>query len=150
MVWQYVHRAAALSGVTLVVLHVVTLLADSYADVGVLGLLPFGSGFKPLAVTFGVLAAYALAAVAVTGALRSRIATFGTQVRLWRRIHLLSYAAWALFTAHFLLVRTDTGKWWSVATLVAGATAVAVGVIARVSERRLADRRATVPVGAGR
>lgn len=138
VVWQYVHRAAALSGVVLILLHVITLLADSYAGVGPGGLLPFGSAYKPFAVTLGVLSLYAIAAVAVTGMLRSRMASSPGSARLWRRIHLLAYAAWPLAAAHFLLAGTDSLQWWSLATLAAGTAAVVAGVAMRLSERNAA------------
>src|SRR6201999_2051765 len=44
LVLQYVHRSAASTGLALLVLHIVTILADSYAGVGVAGaLVPFAS-----------------------------------------------------------------------------------------------------------
>jgi methionine sulfoxide reductase heme-binding subunit len=146
--WQYVHRAAALGGVTMVLLHVGTLLADSYANVGVRGLLPFGSGYRPVAVTLGVLAAYLLVAVSVTGALRSRLASSPRAVRIWRGIHLTSYAAWASSALHFYLAGTDRGETWALAVLFAGIGAVLAGVMARLFDRRLVTIRATAPAGA--
>ncbi len=135
VVWQYVHRAAALSGVVLLVLHIVTILADAYADVGLSGLLPFGSGYRPLAVTLGVLSLYAVAAVWVTGVLRTQMSGSPGSAGLWRRIHLLSYGAWLLAAGHFLLVGSDTGQWWALATLAGGTAAVAAGITARLSDR---------------
>lgn len=132
VVWQYAHRAAALVGVTLIGLHVGTLLADPYADVGVRGLLPFGSGYRPLAVTFGVLAAYLLVAVVVTGLLRGRMARSAAGARRWRYVHVTAYLAWAASAWHFLQAGTDAGTWWALAVLFAGTAVVAGGVGARL------------------
>lgn len=132
VVWQYAHRAAALVGVTLIGLHIVTLVADSYAHVGLTGLLPFGSGYRPLAVTLGVLALYLLAAVAVTGMLRGRMARSAAGARRWRYVHVSAYAAWALSAVHFLLAGTDTGTWWARAVLLGGVAVVGTGVAGRI------------------
>lgn len=145
VVWQYVHRAAALCGMALLVLHIVTLLADPYADVGVAGLLPFGSGYRPLGVTLGVVAMYLLVAVATTGALRSRFTVSARAARAWRAIHLSAYVAWALAAVHFLLVGTDTGTWWARAVLIGGVGAVATGLVLRLGDRALVTRRREAP-----
>jgi sulfoxide reductase heme-binding subunit YedZ len=132
VVWQYAHRAAALVGVALIGLHIGTLLADPYADVGRLGLLPFGSGYRPLAVTFGVLAAYLLVAVVVTGLLRGRMARSATGARRWRYFHVTAYLAWAASAGHFMLAGSDAGTWWALVVLLAGSAVVAGGVTARL------------------
>jgi predicted ferric reductase len=130
---QYVHRSAAASGLALIGLHVAMLLADSFAHVGVVGLLPFGSSYRPLAVTLGVLALYLLLAVSATGMLRSRLASSQRASRLWRRIHLAAYLAWGLSALHFLSSGSDAGRWWALFVLFAGVGIVGVGVIARVA-----------------
>jgi methionine sulfoxide reductase heme-binding subunit len=132
VVWQYAHRAAALVGVALIGLHIGTLLADSYADVGRFGLLPFGSGYRPLAVTFGVLAAYLLVAVVVTGLLRGRMARSAAGARRWRYFHVTAYLAWAASACHFLLAGTDAGIWWALVVLFAGTAVVTGGLTARL------------------
>jgi hypothetical protein len=136
VVWQYVHRAAALTGVGMLLIHIATLLADSYAHVGWIGtLIPFTSGYRPLAVTLGLLSMYALVAVTVTGILRSRFAGSQQTSRWWRRIHLLSYAAWALSALHFLTSGSDAGTWWARSVLLAGSAIVLAGGIARLAQR---------------
>lgn len=146
VVLQYVHRAAALAGVSLLALHVGTVLADSYARVGVRGaVLPFGSAYRPAAVTLGVLSMYLLVGVAVTGMLRSSFASSAAAARLWRRFHLCAYAAWAMSAWHFLLVGTDSGRWWARAVLVAGILVVGAGVTARLADRSLITTRRLAP-----
>ena len=136
VVWQYVHRAAALTGVGMLMIHIATLLADSYAHVGWLGaVVPLSSGYRPVAVTLGLLSMYCIIAVAVTGILRSRFAVSQRASRWWRRIHLLSYAAWAMSALHFLTSGSDAGTWWARSVLVSGCAIVLAGAAARLIQR---------------
>ncbi len=131
---QYVHRAAAVSGLVLLVVHIATLLADSYAKVGWLGaLVPFASTYRPWQVALGVAAMYAMVAVAVTGVMRSRFARTPRATALWRRIHLAAYAGWAMSAWHFFVSGTDAGTWWARAVLVAGIAVVGAGIAARLT-----------------
>jgi hypothetical protein len=148
VVWQYVHRSAALAGVSMLALHIGTILADPYAHVGVRGLLPFGSSYRPLAITLGVLTAYVLVAVSVTGVLRSSLAKSHRGARIWRGIHLSSYAAWAAAAWHFYLAGTDARQWWALIVLFAGVAAVLAAVIARLSDGHLVTVRTIAPAPA--
>lgn len=132
VIWQYMHRTAAMVGVALIGLHILTLLADPYANVGVSGLFPFGSGYRPLAVTFGVLSLYLVVAVIVTGLLRGRMARSAPGARRWRYIHVTAYAAWAASAWHFLQAGSDSNSWWARAILVAGTLVVAGGAASRL------------------
>ncbi|MCW2521826.1 MAG: hypothetical protein JWO63_161, partial [Frankiales bacterium] len=135
------------SGVTLLVGHVSFLLMDSYAHVGWVGaLIPFQSGYRPWQVSLGLVALYLLVLVAVTGALRARLANSERATRWWRRIHLSSYAAWAMAAVHFLVTGTDSGTWWARAVLIGGTAVVATGVIARLSDRPGLTPRVHAPV----
>jgi len=131
---QYLHRSASLTGLALLVLHVITILADPYAKVGITGtLVPFAASYRPVAVTLGVLAVYLLALAAVTGLLRAR---FARSPRAWRKLHLAGYLAWAMSAGHFALAGTDTGQPWARDVLVAGVAAVALGALARFTGHR--------------
>lgn len=131
---QYGHRAAALAGLAMLGLHIVTVLADSYAHVGLAGaFVPFASGYRPVAVTFGVLGLYLLAAVAVTGLLRSRFTRSERAVRRWRGIHLLSYAAWVSAGWHFWTAGSDAGQTWARLVLFGGIALVVAGLGARLT-----------------
>lgn len=133
LILQYVHRSAALTGLVLLALHIGTLLADRYAHVGAVGaLVPLAAGYRPVAVSFGVLAGYLLVAAALTGLLRSRFARSDAAGRRWRSIHLVGYAAWASAAWHFYTVGTDAGQWWARLTLLAGVGAVALGLLGRL------------------
>ena len=65
---QYVHRAAGGLGLGVLVLHLATVLVDSYAGVGWLGaLIPSQSGYRPTWIALGTLAAYMFIAVSALG-----------------------------------------------------------------------------------
>jgi DMSO/TMAO reductase YedYZ heme-binding membrane subunit len=146
VIWQYVHRAAALTGVAMLVLHIATLLADSYAHVGWVGaLVPFASAYRPLAVTLGLLSMYCLVAVTVTGILRSRFAVSERASRWWRRIHLLAYAAWGMSALHFLTSGSDAGTWWARLVLLSGCAIVLAGAAVRLVDGP--SSRTSAPTG---
>ncbi|HEY2041255.1 MAG TPA: hypothetical protein VGH11_01170 [Jatrophihabitans sp.] len=146
VVLQYLHRAAAMAGIVLLIGHMSLLLADSYAHVGWLGaLVPFASGYRPLAVTLGLLAMYLLVTVAVTGMLRARFAVSARGARLWRGIHLGSYLAWAASAWHFMLAGTDSSQWWARAVLFTGIGLVFLGLVGRLADRHLITTRTVAP-----
>jgi DMSO/TMAO reductase YedYZ heme-binding membrane subunit len=123
------------------------MLMDSYAHVGWVGaLVPFQSGYRPWQVSLGLVSLYLLVLVSVTGILRSRLASSERASRWWRRIHLSSYAAWAMSAGHFLVAGTDSGTWWALAVLFAGIAVVATGAIARLSDRPALVGRPQAPV----
>ena len=126
-----VHRTTAASAVTLVVVHVLTLLLDTDSGISLLHVLvPFTSAYAPLGVGLGVLALDVLVALAVTGALRHR-----TGPRLFRAVHWSAYALWPLAAGHFLLSGTDAGTWWATTALVAGCVVVTGAIGWRLSTR---------------
>ena len=155
LIVQYVHRSAALTGLALLGLHITTLLADRYARVGAAGaLLPLASGYRPVAVSFGLLAMYLLVAAALTGLLRTRFARSEAAGRRWRSIHLLGYAAWASAAWHFYTVGTDAGQWWARLVLLAGLGMVGAGLLGRLAGGPVLGGRSvpaggSVPVPAG-
>jgi sulfoxide reductase heme-binding subunit YedZ len=121
------HRNVALLSALLLVVHVVMAVVDSYVDVGwATAVVPFVSGWNPLAVGLGTLTVDLLALVVVTSLLRGRI-----PVRLWRGIHWTSYLMWPLAFAHGLTAGSDLGSGWALgvalacAGVVGGTTAVA-------------------------
>ena len=145
---QVAHRSAAILGLVALAAHVVLLITDAYVDVGVSStLLPFTAGYRPLALGLGTLAVYAFIAVAVSGAMRGRLATSRRGVRTWRAVHLSAYVGWALSMGHGLLAGTDTGATWSTAIYVACGAAVVVAVALRL---RTAARERRSPLVSAR
>lgn len=121
------HRNISLLSALVLVTHVVSAVVDSYVSIGwISALVPFTSGWRPVQVALGTLAADLLVLIVVTSLLRGRI-----PVRLWRGIHWTSYALWPLAFLHGLTVGTDLGSGWALAVALAcagaagGATALA-------------------------
>ena len=104
-----VHRFLALLGLAALALHGTALVLDRTVDVSlaalvVPGLLPY----RPLATALGVVAAELMVLVYASFSVRRRIGT-----RLWRRLHWLTYAVFALATAHGLAAGTDANRPWA-------------------------------------
>lgn len=137
VVGQYVHRVCASLGLGVLVLHVVTIVADSYAHVGVTGaIVPFTSGYRATWVGLGTIAGYLLVLVAVLGAARGRIAGSARGAALWRWLHGLAYPAWAIAVVHGFESGTDSGVGW-VRVLYVGCVAAVLGsVVARLAPAR--------------
>jgi len=110
---QYVHRVCAGLGLGVLVLHIGTVLADSYANVGVSGaLVPFTAGYRATAVALGTIAAYLFVGVAVLGLARGRMAGSVRATKAWRGLHALAYAGWAAALVHGFAAGTDSAVGW--------------------------------------
>jgi sulfoxide reductase heme-binding subunit YedZ len=132
---QYVHRVAAGLGLGVLVLHVGTVIADSYAHVNVSGaLVPFTAGYKATAVALGTIGAYLLLAVAVLGFARGRMAGSVQAVKAWRGVHALAYAGWAVALVHGFAAGTDSAIGWVRAIYVACIAAVVGALAARLTQ----------------
>ena len=145
-VLQYVHRAAGALGIGVLVLHVATILADSFAHVGVTGaVIPFTAGYRATWVGLGTIAAYLLLAVAALGFARGRLATTPRGAARWRVLHMGGYLAWGVAMVHGLMSGTDTGKAWVVA-LYAACAAMVLGALGfRVMSQPMVTPTRAVP-----
>jgi predicted ferric reductase len=132
------HRFVAGTAVAFTGLHVVGLVADSYVHFGAADVLvPFAAGWRTGAVALGVVAMYLVAAVEVSSLLVRRLPR-----RLWRGIHLTSYAAFWLATFHLVTAGTDAAHPASrVATAVVIATVVFLTLVRVLGGRGGARRR---------
>lgn len=106
-----------LGGLTVffVALHLVALVADSYLEFDLSTILiPFASDWRPLAVTWGVVALYLLAAIQLTSwtRIRSRLSR-----KAWHAIHLASFPLLWLVAIHAGAAGTDVGSRWYVISL---------------------------------
>lgn len=136
---QYVHRSAAVTGLLLLVAHVVAVISDSFVDISASVIVwPFGSGYRPLAMTVGVLALYALVVAAVVGAARGRLARSEAFTRHWRSIHIAASVGWLLSIGHSLLAGTDRGTPWMLTITLACLAAVGTSVAVRLRSRTTA------------
>jgi sulfoxide reductase heme-binding subunit YedZ len=115
------HRAFALAGLGMIVLHGIALVLDRTVRLPVYGLIvPFASGYRPAAVASGVLAAELMVLVYWSFSLRRRIGA-----RVWRRLHRLTYGVFLLATIHGLTAGTDTGRSWAHAVYLGAVGSVA-------------------------
>nr|WP_179389172.1 ferric reductase-like transmembrane domain-containing protein [Psychromicrobium silvestre] len=103
-----VHRNVAVLSTAFIVLHVVTLLFDSYAKLNLINVfLPFFGSFKPFWQGLGTVAFDFLIAILITGLLRQRIGA-----KAFRLVHWLVYAMWPLGLAHSIGNGTDGTDLW--------------------------------------
>ena len=101
------HVLLAMFALVFVVLHVFVLAIDPWAEVGWWGaLVPFGSAYRPLPVTLGLLALWSGLISGVTAGLAGR--GLG---RMWLPLHRLAAAGWVLAWLHGVLAGSDTGAW---------------------------------------
>ena len=99
------HEHLAVFALSFLVLHVVLLSIDRYANVGVVGaFVPGLSGYRPPAVAVGTIALYSLLITAAT-ARWTKLLPRGA----WLKVHRLSAIAFALAWAHAMLAGTDSG-----------------------------------------
>ena len=102
------HRTAALTGTSLVVVHVGSLLVDPYAQLRVVDLLlPFLGAYRPFWLGIGTLAADILVLVTLVSLLRTRIGP-----RVFRSVHWATYVLWPLALVHALGTGSDATSPW--------------------------------------
>ena len=122
------HRWLSPIALALTLGHAAVLLADGFVRFDALDVLvPFVAPYRPLAVGLGVIALYATVVVHTSFALRKRIGA-----RAWRRLHYLSFVAFAAAAAHALLAGTDASRPWALAVIAAPTAAIAALVTTRL------------------
>ncbi len=100
------HRWLGGLAVSFTAVHLAGLVADDYVDFGLRELfVPLASSWRPAAVAWGVVAFYLLAAVQVTSLLMKRLPR-----RVWKWIHMASFALFFVATMHAGMAGTDTGN----------------------------------------
>lgn len=104
------HQHTSLLGLAFALFHALILLGDRYVAANLAQILvPFAyQGHAPLWVGAGQLALYALAVVGLSFYLKERIGR-----RLWRLIHFVSFAVFALALVHGIWSGSDSGTWWA-------------------------------------
>lgn len=124
------HRGASALGLSLTVAHVLALLVDTERFRVVDAFVPFTTDYRPFDVGLGTLAAWLVVVV-----LASTAATPALSRAAWKRLHFLSYPAYALALWHGVSAGTDSSA--AAATLTYAATAA---VAAAVSAARVFGR----------
>jgi hypothetical protein len=123
------HRWLAGIAVVTTALHLITLVTDSYVHFSWAEILvPGASRWEPLAVGIGVVSLYLLVAVQITSLMMRRLSR-----RVWKAVHLGSYAlVWAV-SVHAGLAGTDvTNRVYqgvALALLIAAVSATIVRVL---------------------
>ncbi|MGA7228481.1 MAG: ferric reductase-like transmembrane domain-containing protein [Acidimicrobiia bacterium] len=100
------HRFLGGAAVVFTIIHVGSLLVDSYTDISLANVLvPLTGTWHPIAVAWGVVGMYLLAAVEITSLMRKRMSK-----RVWKRTHYLSFPLFAFSTIHLITAGTDMGN----------------------------------------
>src|SRR5689334_12430773 len=100
------HRFLAGGTVVFTGFHLAGLIADSYVHFGVADILvPFAASWKPGPVALGVVSLYLLATIEITSLLMRRLPR-----RIWKGIHLTSYALFWAATFHMITAGTDASN----------------------------------------
>jgi methionine sulfoxide reductase heme-binding subunit len=130
------HRWLSAVAIALVIGHAGVLLADGFVRFDTLDLLiPFIAPYRPIAVGLGIVAMYATLVVHGSFALRRRLGG-----RTWRRLHALSFVAFAAAAAHAIAAGTDAARAWAIAIVGAPAAAVIALVVVRARQAPAAGR----------
>jgi hypothetical protein len=136
--WQLdLHRFLGGLGIACLGLHVVALGLDPTVQFPLAALtVPMTSAWRPGAVAWGVVTAYLVLVIEVSSLLRPRLPR-----RLWRGIHLTSFAVWITGSVHALTAGTDQ-RLVRIAAFVGTAAIFNLGV-ARIVSRRMPRARRT-------
>lgn len=129
------HRNAALLSVSLLAVHVATVVYDPYVTVRwVDALVPFASSYRPFWLGLGALALDLLLAVVLTSLLRLSMPR-----RTWRSVHWLAYAAWPVAVVHGLGTGPDlrAGSFLLLTVGCVAAVLTAVGWRVRAAARAI-------------
>lgn len=104
-----VHRTLAITGLGALVLHGASLVLDSTVKVTPAALVVPGLvSYRPVSVAVGVVSAWLFAVITASFWARKRIG-----VRVWRKLHWLTYALFGLATIHGVAAGTDTSQPWA-------------------------------------
>src|SRR4051794_12409528 len=126
------HRYLGALTVAFVGVHVGAILLDSYTNFGITDVLvPLTGSWHPLAVAWGIVGMYLLAAIEITSLVRHKLSN-----RAWHAVHLLSYFLFATTTVQMLtaasLSAPPPGHWPPAGTdanaVLASSAAVLLGV----------------------
>jgi DMSO/TMAO reductase YedYZ heme-binding membrane subunit len=137
---EFVHRNVSLLVVAFLAVHVVTVIADSFAPIGWKdAVIPFASPYRTIWLGLGTVACDLVLALTITSLLRHRIG-----FRTWRVVHWLAYLCWPVAVVHGLGTGSDTRLGVALVITVACVVAVvaatglrlASGLVGRPGARR--------------
>ena len=132
-----VHDLTSLLWIPLAIAHVIALLLDPYAKIGLADLLvPFLVSYGSVAIGLGTISLQLIAVVLLSTWLRSSLTHQG-----WIAIHRLSYVAFVAAFAHGLMAGTDLAQPVLAAMAWTAGAAVAVVAFRRVTRARQSPAR---------
>ena len=139
------HRNVSLLAVVFLAVHIGSAIIDGYVPLQwVDAVVPFVSDYHPVWIGLGAIAVDLLIAVIVTSLLRSRLSQ-----RVWRTVHVASYALWPLAMIHGLGIGgSDSRLTWVIALNGVCAAAVAASVTRRLLVRHPDTKARRAVVGA--
>jgi hypothetical protein len=144
------HRFLGACALVFTAIHVAAIVMDGYVHFGIGDVLvPFASSWHPVAVAWGVVSLYLLAAVELTSLLRRHLSR-----RAWHAVHLASIPLFFAATLHGLSAGTDSSGPVLRGAMV-GVTLLVLGLLMlRMFQALLPPtprpERVTVPIGGGR
>ena len=142
-----VHESLSVGALLAVMVHMAGLLIDDFVEFDLEALLvPGRSGWRPLAVSWGIVSFYGMVLVIASFYVRKSIGQ-----GQWRAIHYGSFGVFLGALVHGLSAGTDSGHPAVFALYAAAATVVAVLVVVRVAMARAGGQgaRASAPAGPG-
>jgi predicted ferric reductase len=97
------HRFLGAAALVFTGIHVLAILLDTYVHFGLVEVLvPLTGTWHPVAVAWGIVGFYLLAAIEVTSLIRTRLPK-----RLWRSVHFASFPLFVVTAVHGLSAGTD-------------------------------------------
>ena len=133
-----IHRNLALLASVFLLLHIGSLMLDSYAKLNVIDVVvPFLGAYKPFWQGLGTAAFDLVVAVVVTSLLRHRIGQ-----RTFRAVHWFTYAMWPIALAHSIGNGTNGTSTWFLLLAAASLALVGAALLWRVSANFLETAKA--------
>ena len=124
----FTHEGLSLGALAATITHLAFVMADEYLGFGWVELLvPGASGWRPLAVALGVVAAWGIAVVGLSFYVKRFIGQ-----RVWRSLHFGAFGVFVAATAHGVLAGSDTRHPAVLGLYLASGIAVLVLLAARV------------------
>jgi hypothetical protein len=118
---QDLHRGLSGLAVVFVGVHVAGAIGDNYIHFGAADVLvPFASGWRPIAIAWGIVSAYLLLAVELSSLLRKHLSK-----STWRLIHFASFPLFLTATAHGITAGTEMGTTIGIAVAALVTSAIA-------------------------
>ena len=132
------HEALALAGLAAIALHGALLLGDSWLHPSLAQIaIPFEIATHRFWTGIGVLAGWLTALVTASFYVRRWIGT-----RAWRKLHMLTFAIYAMGVAHAIGAGTDGGSPWMLLTIAAAALPITVLLALRLAKPQRQGRHA--------